>query len=66
MTESGGNPFFFDTIDKFYSSNNFCQALWVMQSNPVFLRTLTEFKSHRHNGLCLKNSRGPCLSATAR
>jgi hypothetical protein len=40
MTESGGNPFFFDTIDKFYSSKHFYQALWVMQSNPSLLSTL--------------------------
>jgi hypothetical protein len=51
MTESGGNPFFFDTIDKFYSSNDFCQALWVVKSNPPFLRALTEFKSHCDNAL---------------
>jgi hypothetical protein len=49
--ELGGNPFFFDTIDKFYSSNDFCQALWVVESNPPLLRTLTKFKSHRDYAL---------------
>jgi hypothetical protein len=29
--ELGGNPFFFDTIDKFYSSNDFCQALRMVK-----------------------------------
>jgi hypothetical protein len=47
--ESGGNPIFFDTIDKFYSFNDFCQALWVVESNPPFLRTLTEFECHSDN-----------------
>jgi len=27
MKKLGGNPFFFDTIDKFNSSNYFCQAV---------------------------------------
>jgi len=51
MKKLGGNPFFFDTIDKFNSSNYFCQALRMVKSNPSFLRTLAEFKSHCHNGL---------------
>jgi hypothetical protein len=51
MTESGDNPFFFDTIDEFYSSNYFCQALWVMQTNPAFLSALAEFECHCNNSL---------------
>ena len=49
--ELGGNPFFFDTIDKFYSSDDFCQALRMVKSNPSFLRTLAKFKSHCDNAL---------------
>ncbi len=43
MAESGGNPFLFDTIDKFYSSTDFCQTVWMMESNQPFIFTLTEF-----------------------
>jgi len=41
MENSGGNPFFFHTIDEFHSFNNIIQAFWTMQTNPSFLSTFT-------------------------
>jgi len=46
MTGSGGDPFFFDPIDKLYSSNDFSQAFRVMEPDPSFFGTLTESKRH--------------------
>jgi hypothetical protein len=47
MTNSGGDPFYFDTIDETYSFNNFCQSLRVMQPYPSLLSTLAELECHR-------------------
>lgn len=37
----GGDPFFFQPVDKFHSFNNISQALRTMQPYPSFLSTLT-------------------------
>ena len=37
----GGDPFFFQPVNKFHSFNNISQALGTMQSYPSFLSTLT-------------------------
>jgi hypothetical protein len=37
MEKLGGDPFFFRATDKYYSSDYFCQAFWVVQFNSSFL-----------------------------
>jgi hypothetical protein len=54
MGQSGGDPFFIvfsDSVDKIYASNDICQPLGVMESNPSFFCTLAESKRHCYNGL---------------
>lgn len=50
----GGDPFLLYTIDKYYTSNYFCQPLWTMETVPPFLCALTELKCHRNDRLWRK------------
>jgi len=36
MKKSGGDPFFFDTIDELHPFYNLCQPRRTTQTNPIF------------------------------
>jgi len=45
----GGDPFFFNTVDKFNSINHFIQYFIVRKALPSSLSTPTQLKCHGHN-----------------